>query len=161
MFEHERTLYRMLHDYARRLVADVPEERMTAQPSPGMNHPQWVLGHLAICTDYAADLLGDPAKACPEAWHRDFGPSSIPLPELPEPPTKAALWSALESGHARVEALLPRADPLTLALPHPIDFLRPALQTNGELLAHLLSTHEAIHLGQLSTWRRAAGLPRV
>ncbi len=161
MFEHERTLYRMLLDYARRLVADLPEGRMTEQPAPGMNHPLWVLGHLAICTDYAAGILGDKTQACPDAWHREFGPSSIPVPDPPVRPTRDELWTALESGHARVEALLPRADPATLAEPHAIDFLRPAIRTNGELLAHLLTTHEAIHLGQLSTWRRAAGLPRV
>ena len=43
----------------------------------------------------------------------------------------------------------------------PIRFLLRHLPTVGDLLAHLLTTHSAYHLGQLSTWRRAAGLPEV
>jgi len=39
--------------YARRLVADLTEEQMTVQPSSGMNHAAWVLGHLACSGDTA------------------------------------------------------------------------------------------------------------
>ena len=46
---------------------------------------------------------------------------------------------------------------------HAVDlaFLRESLTTVGELVAHLMTTHPAFHLGQLSTWRRANGLPSV
>jgi len=35
------------------------------------------------------------------------------------------------------------------------------LPTRGDLLAHILTTHEATHLGQLSAWRRQLGFPPV
>jgi hypothetical protein len=33
------------------------------------------------------------------------------------------------------------------------------LRTKGDLIAHILATHFAVHLGQLSTLRRLAGRP--
>lgn len=33
--------------YAKRLVADIPDDKMAIQPAPGINHAAWVLGHLA------------------------------------------------------------------------------------------------------------------
>ena len=38
-------------DYARRLVDDLAEDQMAAQPAPGMNHAAWVLGQLAYVFD--------------------------------------------------------------------------------------------------------------
>jgi hypothetical protein len=47
--------------------------------------------------------------------------------------------------------------------PHTLElrFLKGPLPTVGDLLAHLMTTHEAAHLGQLSAWRRLLGLPGV
>jgi hypothetical protein len=33
--------------YAKRLVADIPDDTMAIQPAPHMNHAAWVLGHPA------------------------------------------------------------------------------------------------------------------
>jgi hypothetical protein len=53
--------------YAKRLVVDIPDDKMALQPAPGMNHAAWVLGHLA-CT---ADMLGAMIGAKPlSAWRR-------------------------------------------------------------------------------------------
>ncbi len=52
----------------------------------------------------------------------------------------------------------PNADAAKLAIPHRMElFENTPLQTRGDLVAHLLATHPAFHLGQLSTWRRQMG----
>ncbi|MEI6256159.1 MAG: hypothetical protein WCQ77_05885 [Planctomycetota bacterium] len=33
--------------YAKRLVADIPDDKMAFQPASGMNHAAWVLGQLS------------------------------------------------------------------------------------------------------------------
>jgi hypothetical protein len=33
------------------------------------------------------------------------------------------------------------------------------VQTQGDILSHLMTTHFATHVGQLSVWRRAHGKP--
>ena len=37
--------------YAKRLVADIPDDQMAFQPAAHMNHAAWVLGHLACTAD--------------------------------------------------------------------------------------------------------------
>lgn len=162
MFERECTLYAFVLGYAQRLVADLDEAEMAVQPAPGMNPPAWILGHLAIATDYALRLLGE-ATACPRDWHVRFGPGSVPPADPAAYPSKAELMAALERGHERVDTAARRATPERLEQPHGVEiaFLKEPLPTVGDLLAHLMTTHEAAHLGQLSAWRRLQGKPGV
>ena len=159
MFSHERTLYTFLHRYAHRLVADIPDEHLAAQPAPGMNAPAWVLGHLAVAADYGLEVLGRPYTA-PAAFHDLFGPGSEPTADRVLYPSRADLLAAYDAGHAAVTEAVPTADPARMAMPNDLGFL-PELPTIGAVVSHLLTTHEAIHLGQLSAWRRAVGLPAV
>ncbi len=162
MFEHECKLYAFVLYYARQLTADIDDARWAEQPAPGMNHPAWIIGHLAICTDYAAMMLGL-EKTCPESWHKQFGPGSTLTTNRADYPSKAELMNALAAGHERISAAAPNADPKRMAKPHPVKiaFLKSRIDTTGELLAHLMTTHPASHLGQLSAWRRLQGLPGV
>jgi hypothetical protein len=162
MFDHERTLYAFVLWYARGLMADVDDADLAAQPAPGMNHPAWILGHLAIATDYALNLLGLPGH-CPAAWHEQVGPGSTPGTDRAAYPGKAELLEALERGHSAVSEAAAVADPARLQAVHdlPFEFLQAHVPTVGDLIAHLMTTHPAVHLGQLSAWRRLRGLPGV
>lgn len=155
------TLYSFTLTSCERLLADVTDEQMSHQPTPGVNPPAWIVGHLAICTDYALQFLGKPHRL-PAEWHAEFGPGSQPLSQQHPYPPKAELLIALKEGHAAVLEALPSATPEMLAAPNPLTampFLTQTLPTVGDLLAHLLSTHEAGHLGHLSNWRRQMGRP--
>lgn len=162
MFDRERTLYAFLLGYARSLAGGIDDARMADQPAPGVNHPAWILGHLAIGTDYALQLLGRPT-ACPGAWHDRFGPGSSPSPDRSLYPSRDDLLEALARGHSAVEGASASADPGRMADRHALDlkFLKDALPTVGDVVSHLMTTHPAVHLGQLSAWRRLAGLPGV
>ena len=159
MYDRERLLFGFLHDYAHRLTADVPDEHAAAQPAPGMNHPAWVLGHLAVAIDYGLEVLGRPYVA-PAAWHDLFAPGTLPLPERATYPPLAELLAGYDAAHAAFGPAAAAADPAILTKPNELGFLQQ-LPTHGAILAHLLTTHEAIHLGQLSAWRRCVGLPAV
>ena len=88
-------------DYAKRLVADVPDEKMTVQPAPGMNHAAWVIGHLAFVTDLYGAQLGVSAKA-PKEWADLLGNNSRPVADRSKYPAKAQLLSFLEEAHQRL-----------------------------------------------------------
>lgn len=152
------TLYRFTLASCEALMADIPQAEMDVQPSPGVNPPAWILGHLAICTDFALTLMYEP-KRLPEEWHAEFGPGSKPLSEKHVYPDKDELLIALREGHEAVAAALANVTPEQLAAPNPLPmkFLQQNLPTVGDLLAHLLTTHEAAHLGHLSNWRRQMG----
>lgn len=162
MFEREARLHDFVLAYYRRVVEGIDDARLAEIPAPGLKPPVWMLGHLAIANDYALDILGR-ARVCPEHWHADFGPGSVPLEGKGPSPSRAELVSAFERGHGAVREALPSANPEAMAAPNPLPmpFLQENLPTVGDLLAHLLTTHASFHLGQISTWRRASGLPEV
>jgi hypothetical protein len=162
MFEREATLFRFQLSYFERAVEGIGDDRLTEIPVEGLKPPAWLLGHLAIANDYTLDLLGAP-RACPVRWHRNFGPGSSPLDLRGALPTVAELVDGFERGHRAVLQALPTATPEAMAEPNPLPmpFLKENLPTAGDLVAHLLTTHVSYHMGQLSTWRRAAGLPQV
>lgn len=159
--QNQATVYRFMLGYIKMLLADLPEEELDKQPFAGANTPRWILTHLAICTDYAARALGG-TRECPKEWHTAYGPGSVPDAEGIPKPTKEELMAALEKGHARVIELALAAKPEVLEAPHNVEFLKPTpLKTVSDFVTHLMTSHEAGHLGQLSYWRRATGRPAL
>lgn len=156
MFDRERTLYADMYGYARLLVADVPEEEFAEQPAPGLNHPAWTLGHLAGAADFALSCLGAQPVA-PDGWAAMFSPGTVPDPNRGAYPTKGELLNGYEAAHAALDAAAAAADPQQMAKPNPSEMMRARLPTLGDLIACVLTTHEAGHLGQLSAWRRMMG----
>ena len=53
--------------YAKQILADIDDSSMCQQPM-GLNHPAWLLLHLATAADYAASLLGGKG-ICPADWN--------------------------------------------------------------------------------------------
>lgn len=152
-------------DYANRLAADLPPEKMAAQPSgvtgKPMNHAAWVLGHLAFVADFYATVLGGGQPTSPKHWSDLFGMNSAPQPDASKYPAKDDLLRALAAGHDRLIAVV-RAKPADFWSQPVADEKRRARFANNTALAvHMLVNHDAIHLGQLSAWRRALGLPSV
>lgn len=152
-------LYDFTLGYVDSLLADVPEEEMATQPAAGVNPPAWIVGHLAVVNDWVGQRLGLEASL-PEAWGAEFGPGSSALPASDAGyPSKDELLAALRSSHARVRQAVAGVDLATLTDPSPITQIAKALPTVGDLVAHCLSTHAAMHAGHLSNWRRQTGRP--
>jgi len=153
-----RTLYAFNFAYCQNLFADIGEEEMLKQPSANINPPAWLLGHLAICTDYALKMM-DLDGRLPAEWHEEFGPDSQPLSRKYPYPSKQEMWDAYAAGHEVVESASREVLAETLQKPNPLPFkfLKQTLPTTGDLLGHLMTTHEASHLGHLSNWRRQMG----
>ncbi len=144
--------------YLGQLVEDVPPGAFSIQPVPGMNHPAWIVGHLAWACDSLVTLLGG-EKSLDEAWSQTFNFRSKADPDPLRYPEKDVLWTALVLGHEKGAEAVRDADPAILERPLPLELFRPLLPTIGDAVVHLLTTHEATHLGQLSAWRRAMGFP--
>lgn len=153
---HQRNL-----DYARRLTADLNDDQLCAQPTASlMNHAAWVLGHLALVADFYACLLGRPSELPPN-WHSLFGMNSCPEPDRSRYPSKAELLAALEKAYANVEQAIQAQPPSFWDQPPADPRWQSRFPTNRHMLLAMLINHDATHLGQLSAWRRALGLPKV
>ncbi len=157
MFERELTLYKFTLNHLKLLAADLDEESLSTPPFEGANPPVWILGHLALGTDYAAMLLGL-NRACSKAWHKQFGPGTNPAALEGPLPTKSELVAAIENGCRRVAEAAPGASTERMNQPHAVELLKQTvLKTNGDVLAHLMTTHQSFHLAQLSACRRKSG----
>jgi len=146
--------------YAKRLVAEIPDDQMAFQPAAHMNHPAWVLGHLACTADMLGAMIGV-KPVCPPPWIGLFDWNSEPFSDASRYPSKAVLLKALEDAHAAVAAALPSV-PETRWIEHtPIEEVRGFLPTLGDCFVFVMAAHENMHLGQLSAWRRVQGMGRV
>ena len=157
MLQHVAYLYKFNLGVAERLVADLTPEQMVLQPSGVVNHPAWSLGHLVTSANGLAMLLGLEADIAP-GWHKTFATGGIPSGDAADYPSKSELLAALSAQHERNTEALLQTDPARLAQAHPDERLRQYFPTVGDTVMFLMTSHEMSHLGQLSAWRRAAGI---
>ena len=154
---------RLNAEYADKLTADLTEDQKVAQPAPGMNHPGWLLSHLNLYLPMAIAVARgqtppDPRET-PDSRRYGYGSEVSPDPSAYAP--LADLRRAFADGHVEAEAALRSATLDALSAPPPVERWRERFGTVAEMLNYQLVRHETLHLGQLSAWRRAMGLPRV
>jgi hypothetical protein len=149
---------KFLLQYGRSLVGDIADERLAEQPTAGVNHPAWILGHLAWAADGALTLLGA-RKLLPEEWKILFGSGSKLSGSRAAYPSKEELLRALEEGYLQARQKAASASPEQLARPSTSPRAKETLPTFKEMVTFLLTGHMGVHLGQLSSWRRMTGLP--
>ncbi|MEM8960518.1 MAG: DinB family protein [Acidobacteriota bacterium] len=144
--------------YAERLVADVDETTWAAQPwsEVDANGPLWVLGHLSMYGPVIAAVLLD--QPIPDTRQGPFARGTQPGDAMA---SKEEVLVRFLDGAEQAAAALESADEARLSLPNPVERLRGALPETGDLIFHLTTVHQAHHLGQLSGWRKAMGLPAV
>jgi hypothetical protein len=157
VFAQEITLFRFMHGYLQKLMAELTDADLRAVTPGAVNPPAYILGHLAISNDFALRLLGRP-PVCPAEWAAAFGPGSSPEKMQIEYPSKAALLETIRLGHEAVIAAAPDADQRMMgkAQSFPL-FKGTPIQTVGDCVALLMTTHFALHVGQLSLMRRQLG----
>ncbi len=159
----ESILARWRHQraYAERLVSGLGEAQMLAQPVSGvvMNHPAWVLSHLSVYSPVLSGMLRGEAVEDPidHPHGRKSKPSANPSDYLPRDELVARYLSV----HDDVASALSDADEGVFAEPPGVERWAASMPTLYDVSVHLTVYHESVHLGQLSAWRRAMGLPAV
>lgn len=144
-----------------RMIGDIPADQMCQQP-PGLpNHPAWTLGHLALVRFGMIKQMGGETSDFPEQWIALFGRGSTPCADVEQYPAKDELWSAVVRLHETTMKCLETLSPEQLERPHSIESLKEPFPTLGDLLVQMLTSHDGLHVGQLSDWRRALGYPRL
>ena len=147
-------------DYLREQVADVSPADMVAQPHGIVNHPAWVIGHLT----YSCQLLGGViglAEWLPDGWAARFGTGSVPAADARLYEPKDAALAILGDAVSRVTQAVARLDAARLDKPFPDAAYRDVFPTVRHALTQVLVGHTANHVGQVTVWRRAMGLPRM
>ena len=122
------SVYALSLGYAQKLVADVPDEQMCAQPVPGrvMNHAAFLLGHLIWAEDSAIGLLGHKPMLGSE-WRDSFSMGKTPSDDRSQYPSKESLVKTLKEVHGRLAAAFAEAAPTFLPSRPPKDYAGASL----------------------------------
>ena len=147
--------------YALALLDDLADDQMVLRPGGNMNHPAWILGHVGLYHPITVRLLaGEPFDD--PADDRLFGfRGQGPLDDLAEYGSKQSMVARFAEGHEQVAQALLGATAEQFQRPPSLARWAKDYPTVEFMLPDLLVFHEGMHIGQLSIWRRAAGLPAV
>lgn len=159
MFTQEITLNQFFLDYFEGLIKDLPQDGLAEQGDGKGHSALWILGHLAVSVDYGRMVLGLD-RVCPARWMVAFGTGSSDDVKNSDKYDAQKLIETIRTGYPALSEATVKADPDLMRQPHQVEVLVGSkLVTNADLMAHLLTTHLAMHLGQLSYWRRLQGKP--
>lgn len=151
---------RYLLSLAEPILAGLDDSHRALEPQLGAKTAGWLVGHLAVSGDFARRLCGRP-PLCPSSWRTAFNPGSYPSHRPDDYPAMVTLHRALRDVYADLCTAALAADPHALTSANPYIAARTAFPTTGDFVVYLLTGHLAYHLGQLVTWRAAAGLGRL
>jgi hypothetical protein len=147
--------------YALALTSDLTDEQFVLRPGGNMNHPAWILGHLAKYHAVTVQLLqGEPVddpKNDPLFGFAGQGP----VDDINVYGSKEKIVSWFSEGHENVAQALLAAKPEAFKRAPTLERWAEMYPTVEFMLPDLLVFHESMHIGQISIWRRAAGLPGV
>jgi hypothetical protein len=147
-------------DFLREQVADVSAADMAAQPAGIVNHPAWVIGHLAHSCELLGGVIGMAPWLPPHCAQR-YGMGSEPVADAGRYETKHAALAMLADAQARIARAIERLDESRLDAPFPNAAYRDVFPTVRHALLQVLVGHTAHHVGQVGAWRKAMGLPRM
>ena len=149
--------------WANILVEDLNGDQMTISPYTGFeNHPAFTLGHLITGSAMMAEDLGGTFHV-PNGWKELFirkgpGDPTLPTTDAKAYPEKNILLDELHKQHEIVKELLLLSDENKFNEKIKWRF-NTYLPTLLDLVMFMCLSHESMHLGQLSAWRRAMKLP--
>jgi hypothetical protein len=143
------------------LLDDLTDQQMVLRPGGNMNHPAWILGHVGLYHPAVLQLLaGEPVDDPKD--NQMFGYKGHgPLDDLAAYGNKRSMLARFADGHEKVAQALLAAKPQQLLQKPSLQRWADVYPTVEFMLPDLLLHHESMHLGQISIWRRAAGLPRI
>jgi hypothetical protein len=147
-------------DFLREQVADVSEVDMVKQPDGFVNHPAWTIGHITAATHLLARTIGV-TKWLPTEWVQNYRTGSIPVADASPYDAKHELLSKLSEAQSKITQAIEQMTDVQLDVPFPAESFRSVFPTIRHALTQVLIGHTAFHVGQISLWRKAMGLPAM
>lgn len=154
----------VLHSFAYALsylheqLAGVPDHDLVAQPMGITNHPAWTIGHLTYICQMVGEVIGV-APWLPDDWAARYGSGRVPVADASVYETKAMALAMLNDAQSRIASAVMRLDEAQLDQAFPDPSYREVFPSIRHFLAQVLVGHTAFHVGQISIWRKAMGLP--
>ena len=147
--------YGIMYQVTAANLAGMTQQHSLAQPSPGGNCANWILGHLSNVQNGVMQLIGEkPVWESEQLKRAGFEPIETAASAIDWDTMRDRFLGSGERCVAGISALSDKT--LSETVPHPFG----GTCTRGELLS-LLAFHQSYHSGQLALCRRVAGLEGV
>ncbi|MEM7228961.1 MAG: DinB family protein [Planctomycetota bacterium] len=152
---------RLMQGYAKMLVDDIPADRFHEMPHPTMNHPAFCLGHLAIYPNRVLEMIGKPELVDDKDGFDELFAAGVECaPNTGQYPDKDTVVDFFMDRHEVLINALSDLDESVFQQENPREGrFREMCPTVGAAINFLLTAHVGTHLGQISAWRRAVGMP--
>lgn len=151
--ETECTLYRMFLGMFATACEEISDADFHLLPPGGGNSPNWIIGHLLVVNRFGLSMLGQQSDQLAELMPI-YGPGSIPTEDKSTLLSRDELLKDFSKTSEEFLAAIEASTVEQLDAAQETPFFQDSLPTTRELLGHLLTTHFAMHFGQLSAWRR-------
>jgi hypothetical protein len=146
--------------YAEDLIQTIPADRFCEMPTKDMNHPAFCVGHLAIYANRVLEMIGRADLKIDMPFGDEHFKNGAPcVAQDGRYPSKDVICDTFFKGWRTVLAALPSADDAAFRRENPAEGrFKEMFPTVGGAVNFLAGGHNMMHLGQISTWRRSAGL---
>lgn len=152
--------------YSERLLKDVPAAKFARFATPGgqvieSNHPAFIYGHLSLYGPRILKQLGLAGPAVPDGFEAAFSKDAkcVDDPQGTIYPAMEKVTKAYFEGYQAAAEALRKVEDSVFQQANPLEGRMAELfPTLGSLQAFYCGGHIMMHLGQMSAWRRMAGL---
>lgn len=156
--DHTTTVYLLTatQKFLHRIIDGLTSDDLTAQPIPGINSISWIIGHLTLVDRRAIQKFQAPLVNLPEGYEAFFpitGQVADVQTTLPDVKASISLFNAHRTQLIElVKAMTPEQASIQC------ESRSGMFSTLGEMVA-FFAVHTGIHIGQISSLRRALGKP--
>ena len=154
--ELEIKLYQLIRPMLLSMAEELSEEHLVEAWGEG-NPPSWIIGHLSIANEFGVASLGGEPELL-DQWMPVFGPGSPPTGDHPK---KSELIDMFQRSSERFLEAVKNSSDEQFSKDRESPILAKELPKVIDMVGHLLTTHLALHVGQLSGWRRAKGMASI
>lgn len=144
--------------YLKKLVENIPENRLYEKQLEGFNSAGWLLGHICVEADDIFDHLNTPYNKLDPKWYDWFKNSSGKVSALENLPSKADLLNVLDERYNLLSISYLQLSDKEQNSNHPSKMLRDVFPSVDSWFAHHLTTHIAIHCGNIAVWKKILGI---
>jgi hypothetical protein len=149
--------------FADKLLRDVakgwPADQAAWQATPHDNHLLWTFGHLASANNWFASMIDGQPVGGRKDWEQHFTFQSKPVNDASKYPALHDVQAEYDRSLQRLSRAISSLNPAELANPPASDAM--GMGQDKADIAMRAAWHIGWHTGQLSTVRRAMGLPSL
>lgn len=140
--------------YILKLVDNIPDNMIYDLQLKGINSPGWILGHLIVEAEDVLNHLNVPYTSINPEWYDWFRNTTGKIDSLNRLPSKQELIDILVYRYHLLKSTYEDLDVNLLNSSHPSEMMSSVLTNLDSWFAHHITTHIAIHAGNISVWKK-------